>query len=253
MGNTSFVFVGTSGWSYKAWAVEFYPRRLGVARQLAYYATHFPTVEINASFYRLPSVEAVAAWKELAPPGFIYAVKGSRTVTHFRKLLPGAKSFDLLLTRIRGLGRHLGPVLWQLPPGFPKNVERLAAFLALLPRRMRHALEFRDPSWLCPEVFALLRRHRVAHVSLSAGWFPRDLTVTADFAYVRFHGLSGGAAHDYTKAELRPWAEHLRALASAGVRAFAYFNNDVNARAPYNAKALMSMLGDVASAPPRAP
>ncbi len=213
------IYIGTSGWAYKEWARSFYPEGTGPARQLAYYATRFATVELNATFYRLPSAKAVRAWAEAAPEGFIYAVKGSRTVTHYFKLLPGAKSEALLLERVPALGPHLGPVLWQLPPRFPKDLERLDAFLRRLPRRVRHAVEFRDESWLCDEVFALLRRRQVAHVSLSAAWFPRDLTVTTDFAYVRFHGLKGGAAHDYTRQELAPWARHLRALARRGVSA----------------------------------
>jgi uncharacterized protein YecE (DUF72 family) len=241
------VYVGTSGWAYKAWAETFYPAGLPAKKQLAYYASRFSTVEINASFYRLPTPEAVAAWRAQAPLGFIYAVKGSRTVTHYFKLLPGSKSLPLLLERVAALGPHLGPLLWQLPPGWGKNAERLDAFLGALPRHIRHAVEFRDTSWLCDEVFGVLRRHRAAHVSVSAGWFPRDRTVTADFAYVRFHGLAGGAAHDYTRAELAPWAEHLRACARAGIDAYAYFNNDVSTRAPANAELLARMVRNPAS------
>ncbi len=240
------VYIGTSGWSYKAWAARFYPKGVGPKRQFAHYASVFPTVEVNASFYRLPSVEAVAQWDEQAPPGFVYAIKGSRTVTHYFKLMPGAKSFDILLERIASLRRHLGPILWQLPPRFARNEERLRAFLRVLPKRMRHAVEFRDESWLRPEIFDLLRRYRVAHVSLSAAWFPRDLTVTTDFAYVRFHGLEGGTAHDYTRDELLPWARHLRAVARRGLDAYVYFNNDVNTRAPVNAVMLMEMVGPAA-------
>lgn len=243
------VYVGTSGWSYKGWAETFYPKGYGPKRQFGYYATHFPTVEINASFYRLPTPDAVARWRQQAPRGFVYAVKGSRTTTHYFKLLPGSKSLDILLDRIPELGPHLGPVLWQLPPRFPKNLERLSAFIASLPRSMRHAVEFRDTSWLSEDVRAVLRQHEVAHVSLSAAWFPRDLTVTADFAYVRFHGLEGGTAHDYTRAELRPWAKHLKACAAAGIDCYAYFNNDTNTRAPSNAEVLMDMVGAAAVRP----
>jgi uncharacterized protein YecE (DUF72 family) len=243
------VYIGTSGWSYKEWARHFYPAGVSAARQFSYYALHFPTVEVNATFYRLPTAAAVRAWRTAAPPGFLYAIKGSRTVTHYFKLLPGAKSFRLLVSRLPALEEHLGPVLWQLPPKFPKNLERLRAFLVRLPRGMRHALEFRDESWLAPEVFALLRKHHVAHVSVSAGFFPRDLTLTTDFAYVRFHGLEGGSAHDYTRRELLPWARHLRALTRRGVTAYAYFNNDVNVRAPENALMLMELIGDPAVRP----
>ncbi len=247
------VYVGTSGWVYKAWVASFYPSELPARRHFGYYAGRFPTVEINATFYRLPTEAAVAGWRAQAPPGFVYAVKGSRTVTHYFKLKPGAKSFDLLLERARGLGRHMGPLLWQLPAGFARDDARLSDFLKRLPRSRRHAVEFRHTSWLDAEVFALLARHRVAPVSLSAAWFPRDLTVTTDFTYVRFHGLEGGVAHDYTRDELRPWARHLRAVARRGVDAYVYFNNDVNTRAPLNALALMDMVGELAVRPGGSP
>lgn len=243
------IFIGTSGWSYKAWAADFYPAGLPAKRHFDHYATRFPTVEINATFYRLPSVEGVHQWRAKAPPGFSYAIKGSRTVTHYFKLQPGAKSYELLMTRIEPLAETLGPVLWQLPPGFGKELDRLERFLGTLPKRYRHALEVRDPSWLDEEVFACLRRHRVAHVSVSAGWFPRDLTLTTDFTYVRFHGLEGGPAHHYSRRELRPWATHLRACAERGLDAYVYFNNDIDVRAPYNAETLMEMVAPYAVRP----
>lgn len=236
------VFVGTSGWQYKGWTATFYPPAIKAADHLPYYATQFPTVEINASFYRLPSPEAISGWREKAPGGFLFAVKAPRAVTHFKHLLPGARSFDLFLERLPALGDKLGPVLWQLPGSFRKNVERLDAFLATLPTGMRHAFEFRHESWFTEEVFATLRRHKVALVSVSAGWLPAELTITADFTYVRFHGLEGGAAHDYTAKELAPWAGHLRECARKGVRGFAYFNNDVNTRAPANARMLTKLV-----------
>jgi uncharacterized protein YecE (DUF72 family) len=250
---TGKVYIGTSGWAYKYWAQTFYPAGLGAKRQLAHYMTRFPTVELNATFYRLPSEQGLDGWRAQAPHGFVYAVKGSRTVTHYFKLRPGAKSFDLLLSRIERLGPHLGPVLWQLPASFPKDLPRLDAFLGRLPRRYRHAIELRDISWLDAEVFACLRRHGVAHVSLSAAWFPMDLTLTADFTYVRFHGLAGGAAHHYTEEELDPWARHLRRCARRGIDAYAYFNNDADTRAPHNALTLMRMVAPYAVRPASRP
>jgi uncharacterized protein YecE (DUF72 family) len=162
------VFVGTSGWTYKDWAEAFFPAGLPAARQFRFYATRFSTVEINASFYRLPTVRAFQTWKEQAPPGFIYSVKGSRAVTHFKRIEPGAKSFDMLLERVGLLEEHLGPILWQLPGSFRRNASRLAAFLDLLPTKFRHAIEFRHPSWLDDEIFGLLRAHKVACVSVSS-------------------------------------------------------------------------------------
>jgi uncharacterized protein YecE (DUF72 family) len=231
---------------YKSWANSFYPKGCPAKRHLEFYVTQFPTVEINASFYRLPAETAFAAWRRSAPPGFLYAVKGSRAVTHFKRLQPGAKSFPLLLDRSELLGPRLGPILWQLPPNFKKNTERLATFLKSLPRRFAHAIEFRDLSWLDREIDALLKRHRVANVSVSSQAMPMRLEVTANFVYVRFHGLKGGAAHDYTDRELEPWAEHLRRCARQGKKGFVYFNNDVNTRAPGNALRLIEMVGKYA-------
>jgi uncharacterized protein YecE (DUF72 family) len=240
------VYIGTSGWSYKGWARSFYPKEIPVKRQLEYYVTQFPTVEINASFYRLPQESSFKVWHDTAPANFLYAVKGSRAVTHLKRLKPGAKSFPLILERGQLLGQRLGPFLWQLPPSFPVNTERLKHFLQMLPRRFAHAIEFRHPSWLGPQVDELLKRYRVAKVSISSLAMPMQLEATTNFVYLRFHGLSGGSAHDYSDQELEPWAEHLRRCARQGLNGFAYFNNDVNTRAPDNARRLMQMVGKYA-------
>lgn len=236
------IYIGTSGWIYKDWAEAFYPEKMKSSERLQYYATQFPTVEINATFYRLPTEAAIQGWRAQAPPGFVYAVKAPRAITHFKRLLPGAKSFPIFLDRIPALRDRLGPILWQLPGSFKKNTERLEAFLATLPQSMRHAMEFRHESWWSPDVFAILRRHKAALVSVSTLSLPRDFTITTDFTYIRFHGLEGGAAHDYIREELKPWAAHLRRCREQGVSGYAYFNNDVNTRAPLNARMLMKMV-----------
>lgn len=243
------IYIGTSGWMYKGWANSFYPEGCPAKRHLEFYVTQFPTVEINASFYRLPEETAFVAWRNAAPPGFLYAVKGSRAVTHFKRLKPGAKSLPILLERCRLLGTRLGPILWQLPPDFKKNVERLTQFVKSLPRMYSHAIEFRHPSWLDNEVEAVLKRYRIANVAVSSQAMPMHLTPTTHFVYSRFHGLKGGSAHDYTDSELEPWAEHLRRCARHGLKGFVYFNNDVNTRAPLNAQRLMEMLGKYAVKP----
>jgi uncharacterized protein YecE (DUF72 family) len=242
------IYIGTSGWSYKSWAENFYPPELPVSQQLTFYATKFPTVEINRTFYRLPSQKAFQNWNREAPPGFLYSIKGSRAVTHFKRLLPGARSFRLLLSRSKALGEHRGPVLWQLPPTLKKDLGRLKGFLRRLNRQTRHAIEFRDPSWVDEAVFTVLRRHKVANVALSSRTMPMCLQITADFAYVRFHGLEGGAAHNYSDRELKPWAKFLRGCTDEGITAFVYFNNDMNTRAPFNALRLMELVGS--SGPP---
>jgi uncharacterized protein YecE (DUF72 family) len=237
------VYIGTSGWSYKGWQKAFYPEEVRVKDHFQFYATQFPTVEINLTFYRLPTPGMVKGWRDKAPEGFVYAVKGSRFITHMKKLKNLDGALDKYLDRIKLLKKHIGVVLWQLPPMLKLDLERLEDFLKLLPKSYRHAVEFRDVSWMTEEMFALLRKYHVAHASLSSMRMPMDLTVTSDVVYIRFHGLEGGFAHDYTRAELEPWARHIKKQARAGRKVFAYFNNDANVRAPANAKLLMEMVG----------
>ncbi len=235
-------FIGTSGWVYKGWMGCFYPPGLPAARCFDYYARQFSSVEINNTFYRLPTDRMVQGWRDKAPRGFIFALKGSRFITQMKKLNVPRQSVTAFCRLVAGLGEHLGPILWQLPPNFHRNTERLERFLKQLPPGFRHAFEFRHPSWLAPEVFDLLRQFTAAQVSVSSLRMPMDLTVTADFIYLRFHGLEGGAAHDYTREELKPWADHCRGALRQGRTVYAYFNNDWNARAPANARELIRMV-----------
>jgi uncharacterized protein YecE (DUF72 family) len=237
--------VGTSGWVYKGWAGEFYPPRLAQNRQLQFYAEQFGSVEINATFYRLPSEKMVQGWHDKAPEGFIYAAKGSRYITQFKKLNVEPESVALFFERIAPLKEHLGPILWQCPPNFHLDLPRLEKFLKQLPPRFRHAFEFRHPSWCAKEVYDLLKRHDAAWVSVSSQRMPMDLSVTTDFVYIRFHGLENGAAHDYTGSELKPWAEHCRVMLRKGAQVYAYFNNDANVRAPKNARELEKMVEEI--------
>jgi uncharacterized protein YecE (DUF72 family) len=236
------LFVGTSGWVYKGWAGTFYPKEVPAKEHLGFYASNFNTVEINASFYRLPTETMVRGWRERAPKGFIFAVKGSRFITHMKKLNAEPESIEIFFERATLLREHLGPILWQLPPNLHYDPSRLESFLSKLPKPFRYAVEFRHPSWINAETFAVLRKHNAAHVSLSSMGMPMDLTITAEFIYIRFHGLKGGFAHDYTREELKPWAEHCRAALHDGLKVYAYFNNDANTRAPGNAKMLPEMI-----------
>jgi uncharacterized protein YecE (DUF72 family) len=240
------IWIGTSGWVYKEWAGNFYPKGWPKKDEFAFYVRHFPTVEINATFYRLPSLKMVRGWHDRSPDGFRFAVKGSRYLTHIRRLQDTGPGLRKYFSRIKPLGERTGPILWQLPPNFPKNDEnlaRLTRFLARLPKRYRHAIEFRHPSWMDERTLALLRQHQAANVWISSLKMPVDHAVTADFVYLRFHGLQGGAYHDYTDDELRPWAEQLAKAARKGLPAYVYFNNDLNTRAPLNAHALMRLVG----------
>lgn len=235
------LYIGTSGWVYKGWSGAFYPKGLKQAEHFNYYATQFPTVEINATFYRLPTENMVLGWHDKAPKGFIFAVKGSRFITQMKKLKVERESIRKFFDRIEPLAEHLGPVLWQLPPMLHKDTPRLETFLNQLPQEFRYAVEFRHPSWMEDEVFEVLRAHDCAHVSVSSLRMPMNLTVTTDFVYIRFHGLEHGAAHDYAREELKPWAEHCRHALEAGKTVYAYFNNDWNCRAPENAKLMIEM------------
>lgn len=234
--------VGTSGWSYDHWRDVFYPPKTPSAKRLAYYATRLSTVEINASFYRTPSAHAVTVWKETAPAGFAYAVKGSRYITHFHKLDDVEDSLALFFDRIGGLGDTLEVVLWQLPEQLHIDVERLSGFLGQLPQRVRHAVEFRHESWLTPEVFETLRSHNVANVQIDSVQMPRNLTVTADFVYVRFHGSSYHG--EYTAPLLKPWTKFLAENAAEGRGGYVYFNNDAGGHAPVDAERLVGLLGE---------
>ena len=238
------VFVGTSGWIYKGWAGTFYPADRKKGAELEYYATRFNTVEINATFYRLPLPTMVKGWHERSPGNFIFAVKGSRFITQMKKLNVERQSIKVFFDRAKLLKEKCGPILWQLPPNFGFNPERLEHFLKIVPKKYHHAVEFRHPSWYeHEETFEILRKHSAAHVSVSSLRMPMNLNVTADFIYIRFHGLEHGAAHDYTQTELQPWADHCRRCVDNGIGVFAYFNNDWNTRAPINAEMFREMIG----------
>jgi uncharacterized protein YecE (DUF72 family) len=238
------VYIGTSGFVYKGWEKMFYPEDISAKEHLEFYATQFPTVEINVTFYRLPSLKMVKGWRDRVPEGFVFAVKGSRYITHLKRLKNLEGGLNKFIRRIAPLKERLGPILWQLPPNLGKDPNRLDNFLKQAPKTFLHAVEFRHRSWYDgDEAFEILRKHKVAHVSLSSLGMPVNLTVTGEFVYIRFHGLENGAAHDYTRQELELWAQHICEQRDAGRTVYAYFNNDLNVRAPANAKMLMEMIG----------
>jgi uncharacterized protein YecE (DUF72 family) len=237
--------IGCSGWNYAHWRNGvFYPPRLPPRKWLAFYAEHFDTVEVNATFYRLPRESAVANWVEQSPPGFVFTVKMSRYVTHVKRLRDLAESIALFYGRIAPLVRSpkLGPVLWQLPPTFKRDDERLAHALDQLPPG-RHAFEFREPSWFAQEVDELLRCHGVA---LVIGDDPRrrfqTLERTTDWMFVRFHAGSRGRNGNYSHSELDEWAERIASWREQG-DVYVYFNNDWEGYAIENAKYLQRRLG----------
>jgi len=232
------VRIGVSGWSYPHWRGAFYPDGLRVKDQLAYCAGRFATLEINGSFYRLPSEKAVAAWRDAVPEGFVFAWKASRYITHYRRLKDVDDSLELVFGRMEGLGDKAGPALFQLPPQMKADPDRLADFLARLPERRRVAIEFRHPSWYDPAVFDLLKRRGVAFCVSDHRDAPAPWVATAGFVYVRGHGPGGGYSGAYSDAELQGWAKRLRAWSQEGRDAWVYFDNDIGAAAPKDAERL---------------
>ena len=236
------VRIGTSGWVYPHWAGLFYPEQVRQADRLSYYATQFGTVEINGSFYRLPSEPTVEAWGLQTPPGFLFAWKASRYITQAKKLKDVGESVALVYGRMAPLGDRLGPALFQLPPRFRVNLDRLAAFLRLLPRATRNAVEFRDPSWHQPATLQLLADHDVALCISDHHDAPTPWECTASYVYVRGHGPGGRYAGRYSAAELDHWASRIGAWSRAGRDVYAYFDNDIGGAAPLDARDLQARL-----------
>ncbi|NNM75453.1 DUF72 domain-containing protein [Sphingomonas sp. ID1715] len=235
--------IGCSGWNYRHWRGAFYPEGLPVKRWFDHYAAHFDTVEVNASFYRLPEAATFAKWRDQAPPGFRYAVKAPRFITHMRKLKDCDDSMAEFLGRARHLGETLGPILYQLPPRWRFDRERLERFLHLLPTDLTHVFEFREPSWLEPEVLALLDSHDAGFCAHDMQGLSTERAATGAVAYVRFHGAGGKYWGRYEQETLTGWADWLRDQQAKGRSAWAYFNNDIHADAVADAKALQSLLG----------
>jgi uncharacterized protein YecE (DUF72 family) len=235
--------IGCSGWQYQHWRGDFYPAELPQSVWLEYYAERFDTVEINNTFYRLPEAPTFAAWSRRVPRGFLFAVKASRYLTHMKKLKEPDDALARFFERARRLQSSFGPVLYQLPPRWPVNVERFETFLAALPKRRLHAVEFRDPSWYHEDIFALLERHRVALCLHDMAGSASGQRAVGPFVYVRFHGAQKYSGR-YSDAMLQPWAEWMAAQQRSGRRVFAYFNNDVGGHAPRDAARLREMLGE---------
>jgi uncharacterized protein YecE (DUF72 family) len=238
------VHIGTSGWHYNHWRGPFYPEKLVASKMLEFYFAHFDTVELNNSFYKLPSVPTFQTWRQATPPGFCFAVKASRFLTHNKKLKDPGNALQNFLPRAEALQEKLGPILFQLPPRWRVNLERLEAFLQALPRHHRYAFEFREPSWNTEAVYATLHRHNAAYCIFELDCFTSPLKVTADFAYVRLHGPGGKYQGCYTGATLRQWAKWIEQQSK--LRAiYMYFDNDQAGYAARNALELKSLVAQL--------
>lgn len=236
------IHIGTSGWSYKNWSGFFYPQGLAAKNQFSYYVQHFNTVEINNSFYGLPTKETFRKWNETTPDDFVYAIKASRTITHMKRLHDPAGNLELLLGNAVFLGKKLGVILFQLPPSLIVDNELLRDFLIQLPANYRFALEFRNSSWYSPEVYRLLEEYNCAFCIYELENHMSPIVVTADFVYVRLHGREYKYHGNYTEEDLQEWAGLCREwLATKDV--FFYFDNtDGEGFAPFNAIRLAELV-----------
>jgi uncharacterized protein YecE (DUF72 family) len=247
------VLVGTSGWIYKDWVKRFYPEDLSDDEKLKYYVRHFPTVEINNSFYRLPSEENFKNWRAQVPEDFLFSVKLSRFLTHIKRLKPDERTnegVDRFCSRARHLKANLGIVLVQLPSNFHASQEKVDNLAKQFKKAEKKygmkfplAMEFRHDSWFTYKFFELLRSRGIASViNSSPDMWPASREFTADFAYIRFHGSQKLYASSYTNKELQKWAHFIKKEAGNCSRVYCYFNNDQSAKAVENARYLMQLL-----------
>ena len=239
------IHVGCSGWVYKHWRGIFYPEGLPQKRWFERYAEEFDTVEINASFYRLPLATTFEGWREKAPPGFRYAIKVNRFITHLKKLLGCEPEVDRYVELTRMLSEKLGPLLYQLPPSLHKNLERLDRFLSRLPRDLEQVVEFRHKSWYHEEVLALLDRHGIGFVAHDLKGLVSPRWASGRTAYVRFHGTSGKYHGRYSDEQLIEWTDWLLEQSRSGKSCWCYFNNDIHGHAIDDARTLKSMVGQI--------
>jgi len=235
--------VGCSGWHYAHWRGPYYPEKLPSKKWLQFYASQFNTVEINNSFYRLPSEKAVVSWRESSPDGFLFAVKVNQFITHRKKLRNLGSAMEDFLLRIDLLENKLGPLLYQLPPGLKRNDEVLEEFLSSLPRKYRHVFEFRHESWICDPIFQLLERYNASFCVFDMPGLSCPLVATADFAYIRLHGSRSLYSSCYSEEELCQWGRRVLQLGRKLKATYVYFNNDAEAFAVRNALFLMKFLG----------
>jgi len=236
------VHIGTSGWNYKHWKGFFYPKDLSQRNWLAYYVKHFDTVEVNNTFYQLPELTTFDTWRETVPQGFTFALKASRFITHMKKLKDPKTSSEKFFDRSERLEDKLGPILFQLPPRWHLNRERLAEFLEGLPPEYRYVFEFRNESWEANEVYGLLSQYNIGFCiqDFRGRQSPRE--ITADFTYVRLHGPGEIAyAGSYSDAALKKWARQIESWRQELKDVYVYFNNDIGGCAVKDAMKLRAI------------
>ena len=235
------VLIGTSGWQYDSWVGPFYEGR---DRLLHRYAQRFPTVEVNSTFYGLPDGRTTRGWMaDTSDREFTFAVKASRYITHMKKLKDPEDPLRRFFEAVEPLKDRAEVVLFQLPPSWKHNAERLRSFFGSLPQAKRYAFEFRDPSWLCDETYEILREHNAAFCIYHLDDFLSPKEITADYVYIRLHGARGKYRGSYSSQDLSGWAGAISAWSRSGRDVYVYFDNDQEAVAPGDAARLQQMLG----------
>jgi uncharacterized protein YecE (DUF72 family) len=235
-------YIGTSGWHYDDWRGRFYPEKLPKTQWLDFYAQHFATLELNNSFYHLPSEKAFRNWYDSSSPGFVFAVKASRFITHIKRLKDCEETANNFMSRATLLKDKLGPLLFQLPPGLHRDDDSLTSFLAILPHGKKYAIEFRHKSWFIEEVYDILRQHKVGFCIFDMPKLTSPIIATTDFAYIRFHGHESLYASRYNDEALAAWAKKIKRLAKNIKAVYVYFNNDVAGYALENAGTIRDYL-----------
>lgn len=242
------ILIGTSGYNYPHWGSGvFYPSELPEKKWLEFYSGYFNTVELNVTFYRLPTKKIFESWYNRTPNGFLFAIKGSRFITHIKRLKDCKQPLELFLDHASCLKEKLGVILWQLPPRFKVNKDRLKEFSILisklhLSKKITHAFEFRDESWFCIEIFNILREFNFSFCIAHGSGLPMVEKLTSNVIYIRLHGGEMLYGSNYSEGELRRWAEKIRAWEKKGKIIFVYFNNDAHGFAVKNAITLKKIL-----------
>ena len=233
-------FIGTSGWNYKDWVGPFYEEGTKGTDMLSSYAQHFNTTEINNSFYSLPTEKAVKSWVEDTPKDFTFAVKASRYTTHMKKLKDPQKSTDKFFKAIKPLGEKIGPILFQCPPNWNKNTQRLKEFVEAIPDNYRYVFEFRDKSWFEDDIYEVLEDHNISLCFYDMNQYQSPQVITADFVYMRLHGPEKQAYKgSYDGRTLSAFAKDMQQWKKDGKDVYCYFDNDQKSKAPNDAQALL--------------
>lgn len=238
----AFLYMGTSGWYYDHWDGVFYPNEIKSPARLNYYASTFNTVEVNSTFYHTPKESVVKQWAKQVPVGFIFSVKASGYITHRKRLNDCEESISFFFKRIKHLKKHLGPILFQLPPSFKKNLDRLIEFVQHLESSYRYVFEFRHSSWYEKDVYDLLKKNDIALCITDLGGKLSPCVTTTDFSYLRLHGPKKAYQGSYGTRKLKEWKERILGFLKDKISVYCYFDNDEKAFAIKDAQELKSLI-----------